>query len=156
MRFLQRFAQGELHLTRLEAFSDAVFASIVTRLALELKVPERHNWRDVSAPGEYADNKLAVSLFGVVMAINTLLFMALQACITSHRITPELVGAPGPHFLRNGLAGAAAAWIGIPIVFLIYRLTPLFYLTPPLLRGVAHPNLARPDPTRDALQLAPR
>ena len=39
MRLLQRFAQGELRLTRIEAFSGGVFAIVVTLLVLDLKVP---------------------------------------------------------------------------------------------------------------------
>ncbi|MFN8374651.1 MAG: TMEM175 family protein [Anaerolineae bacterium] len=48
MQFLQRFSRGELRLTRIEAFSDGVFAIIVTLLVLELKVPELQHHGDVS------------------------------------------------------------------------------------------------------------
>lgn len=48
MRFSSRFAQGGLRLNRIEAFTDGVFAIIVTLLVLELKVPALHDPRGVS------------------------------------------------------------------------------------------------------------
>jgi uncharacterized membrane protein len=45
---LDRFRRGELRLTRIEAFSDGVFAIIVTLLVLELKVPALKDHASVS------------------------------------------------------------------------------------------------------------
>ncbi len=201
MGLLRRFAQGELRLTRIEAFSDGVFAIVVTLLVLEFKVPALQNpasaselgqqlvgllpkflswlisfiivakfwlnhhhilgkarhatygmvWLNslflmfqsfVPFPtallGEYPGNPLAVSLFGVVMTVNTLLIMLLHAYILRRLLKPELVATEDPHAIRNGfigplsyLLGVGAAWISVPLAFLIYLLTPLFYITPP-------------------------
>ena len=94
--------------------------------------------------GEYATNPLAVSLFGVVMAFNTLLFIALHAYILRHLIKPDLVSAQDPHIIRKSfvgvlsyLIGAAAAWFSVHVAFVTYLLTPLFFIVPPQARAVA-------------------
>ncbi len=51
MRFLKRFAQGEWRLNRIEAFSDGVFAIVVTLLVLELKIPSLRDHHSVSDLG---------------------------------------------------------------------------------------------------------
>src|SRR5437660_3137877 len=51
--------------------------------------------------GEYPTNPLAVSLFGAVMAVNTLLFIALQSYIIGNLLKPELVSAVVPHLKRK-------------------------------------------------------
>jgi uncharacterized membrane protein len=202
-----RFKRGHLHLTRVEAFSDGVFAIVVTLLVLELKLPPLKDHASVSelahqlvelAPkflswlisfiivckfwlnhhhvlalarhadyamvwlnsiflmgqsfipfptalmGEYHNNRLAVSFFGGVFAVNTLLFIALNSYIVRNLIKPELAPLQDPRGTLKAmigpasyLVGAAAAWVSIPAAFAVYALTPLFYITPPKLHGVS-------------------
>src|SRR5262249_2934306 len=201
MNVFARFKRGHLHLARIEAFSDGVFAIVVTLLVLELKLPvlkdhasaselahqlveltpkflswlisfiivckfwlNHHHalnlahhadyalaWLNslflmgqafipfpTAMMGEYPTNPLAVSFFGVVFAVNTLLFIALHRYIVRNLIKPELAAAQDPHaFVKSlvgpasYLVGAAAAWASVHAAFVVYLLTPLFYITPP-------------------------
>jgi hypothetical protein len=69
------------------------------------------------------------------------LFLALHAYIVRHLIKPELATLQDPHGLIKALVGplsylvgAALAWVSVHAAFVVYALTPLFYITP---RGVA-------------------
>jgi uncharacterized membrane protein len=211
-----RFRRGHLHLTRVEAFSDGVFAIVVTLLVLELKLPPLKDHASVSelahqlvelAPkflswlisfiivckfwlnhhhvlnlahhadyglawlnslflmgqafipfptammGEHPTNPLAVSIFGVVFAVNTLLFIALQRYIVRNLIKPELASAQDPRaFIKalvgpaSYLLGAAAAWLSVHAALVIYLLTPLFYITPPEWHGKVQPGADEKKP----------
>ncbi len=55
--------------------------------------------------GEYATNPLAVSMFGVVMAFNALLFIALHAYILRNLIKPELADLQDPQIIRKSFVG---------------------------------------------------
>jgi uncharacterized membrane protein len=46
--FFGRFSRGKLALNRIEAFSDGVFAIIVTLLVLDLKIPTLHDPKNVA------------------------------------------------------------------------------------------------------------
>ena len=88
--------------------------------------------------GACPENPVAVSLFGVVMAFNTLIFITLHAYILRHLLKPELAGTQDPHIIRKSfvgvaayLTGVAAAWIHVDLAFVIYGLTPLFFIVPP-------------------------
>ena len=202
--------------SRVEAFSDGVFAIVVTLLVLELKLPPLKDHASVSelahqlvelAPkflswlisfiivckfwlnhhhvlnlahhadyglawlnsmflmgqafipfptammGEHPTNPLAVSIFGVVFAVNTLLFIALQRYIVRNLIKPELASAQDPRALIKAmvgpssyLIGAAAAWVSVHAALVIYLLTPLFYITPPEWHGKARPGADEKKP----------
>jgi uncharacterized membrane protein len=88
--------------------------------------------------GEYPVNPLAVSFFGVVFALNTFLFLILHAYVGRNLIKPELAALQDSHGIIKAfvgpasyLVGAAFAWVSVHAAFVVYALTPLFYITPP-------------------------
>jgi uncharacterized membrane protein len=87
--------------------------------------------------GEYPTNPLAVSLFGCVISLNTVIFLVLHWYIVRYLIKPELHDQHDPSFIRQAMSGpasyllgAAAAWVSIYLAFIIYMITPLFYIVP--------------------------
>ena len=87
--------------------------------------------------GDYPENPLAVSFFGAVLAVNTLLFIALHAYVRGNLMRPEAAAAEDPRIIAKSfagpicyLAGAAAAWVSVHAAFAIYLLTPLIFITP--------------------------
>jgi hypothetical protein len=71
------------------------------------------------------------------MAMNTLLFIALQSYILGNLLKPEMTGAVAPHLTRKSFVGVVLLARGRPrsvdvrVAFVLYALTPLFFVTPP-------------------------
>jgi uncharacterized membrane protein len=68
--------------------------------------------------GEYPKNALAVSLFGAVMAANTLLFIALQSYILRNRLKLEMIGVVVPHLTLKSFVGVISYLLGVAATFL--------------------------------------
>jgi uncharacterized membrane protein len=105
--------------------------------------------------GEHPDNPLAVTLFGAVMALNTLLFIALHAYIVKNLIKPELADTVPPNIIRNSFAGiacyligAGASWFSVHAAFVLYFLTPLLFITPTVVQRAGSSALP-PEPETD-------
>src|SRR5713101_5944794 len=57
--------------------------------------------------GRVSGESVGVSLFGVVTAVNTLLFIALQSYILRKLIKPDLISAQVPHLMRKSFCRRA-------------------------------------------------
>ncbi len=88
--------------------------------------------------GRYPENSLAVSIFGVLMALESILLIALQGHVVRYLMRPGLVETRDRRlFLKSlvtpilFLAGAVAGWwLTADVAFTIYFLTPLFFIVP--------------------------
>jgi uncharacterized membrane protein len=107
-----------------------------------------------SLMGEYPQNPLAVGLFGIIMAFNTLLFMLLYSYILRNLMNPQMAGAEDPHLIRKSfigplsyLIGTGAAWFSTELAFVIYFITPLFFITP--VHRPGGENLPEPSASTD-------
>jgi hypothetical protein len=73
----------------------------------------------------------------MVFALNTFLYLLLNAYIRLNLLKPDLAASVDPNAVIKGLigplsylVGAALAWVNIYAAFAVYALTPLFYITP--------------------------
>jgi uncharacterized membrane protein len=87
--------------------------------------------------GEFPKNPLAVGLFGIIMAFNTLLFMLLYSYILKNLLNPQMAGAEDPHIIRKSfvgplsyLVGTGVAWFSTELAFAVYFITPLVFHHP--------------------------
>ena len=94
--------------------------------------------------GEYPANPLAVSLFGAVLALNTLLFIALHTYVLRNLVKPELRGSLDHQIIKKSfigpvfyLFGAAMAWVNPWLSFGLYLITPLIFITPPAIKSLS-------------------
>jgi uncharacterized membrane protein len=104
--------------------------------------------------GEFPKNPLAVGLFGIIMAFNTLLFMLLYSYILKNLLNPQMAGAEDPHIIRKSfvgplsyLVGTGVAWFSTELAFAVYFITPLFFITPVHRKGSDHSS--EPAPATD-------
>jgi hypothetical protein len=76
----------------------------------------------------------------VIMRVASILLgsLSLQTYILRKLIKTELTNAKIPHLTRKSfvgvisyLLGVAATWLNVHIAFILYALTPLFFITPP-------------------------
>jgi hypothetical protein len=73
-----------------------------------------------------------------VFALSTFLFIGLHVYVRLRLLKSDHAAWEDVRGVVQGLVGplcylvgAAAAWVYIPAAFVIYALTPIFYLTPP-------------------------
>lgn len=97
--------------------------------------------------GAYPDNPAALSVFGLVMALNTLLFMILHRYILRHLLRPELRDEQDPLVIRKSfigvasyLVGAALGWVHPVLAFAAYFITPWFFIVPAAPGPAASPH----------------
>jgi len=120
MRLLRRFSQGQLRLTRIEAFSNGVFAIVATLLVLELTVPSLRDHRSMNELGHRLVDLLPKLLSWLISFVIVCKFW-----LNHHHV----LGLAASY-----LVGAAAAWSSVRAAF-IYLLTPLFFIVPPTRRA---------------------
>ncbi len=136
---LDRFRRGELRLTRIEAFSDGGFAIIVTLLVLELKVPALKDHASVSELAHHlleALPKFVSWLISFVIVckfwLNHHHILGLARHANYAMVWLNSLFLLGQSFIPfpTALAGEYPVKLAVSF-FVVYALTPLFYITPP-------------------------